>query len=57
MTHNTPPLNQEAPYRILVAVRDAEDLSTLLHLAYRLARAQNGEVYVLTVTPSETPPS
>ncbi len=49
--------NKTDQYMILVAVRDAEDLCTLMRLACHLAHAHEGNVCVLTVTSSNSPPS
>ncbi len=48
---------QNPIYTVLVAVRDAEDVRRLLCLGCALARAQEGRVYLLTVTPSDAPPT
>jgi len=44
-------------YRVLVALRDERGLCSLLRLACALARAHDGEVYLLTVTHSGARPS
>ncbi len=49
--------NHDKPYRVLVAVRDAKDLSPLLCLGCALARTHAGEVHLLTVTSDDTPPT
>ncbi len=41
---------KDTPYRVLVAVRDEQDMCSLLSFSCALARAQAGEVYVVTVT-------
>ncbi|MCP4540444.1 MAG: DUF389 domain-containing protein [Chloroflexi bacterium] len=53
--HTTTP--KETPYRVLVAVNDEHNLHPLLRLACAIARAQGGQVCLLTVTRSGTPPS
>ncbi len=45
------------PYRVLVALRDERSLCPLLRLACALARANDGEIHVLTVTRGGAPPS
>jgi len=45
------------PYRVLVAIRDERDLHSLLCLACALARARDGEVYLLSVTRDGVRPS
>ena len=45
-----------APFRILLAVRNAQDLTTLLRTAYSLARERDGEIRVLTVNRQGTKP-
>src|SRR5690606_8356888 len=46
-----------APYRVLVAAGSERDLKALLGTAHALARARGGEVRLLTVTRTGTPPS
>ncbi|MBN1261316.1 MAG: DUF389 domain-containing protein [Anaerolineae bacterium] len=46
-----------AAYRVLVTVRDADDMRVLFPLAHRMAKVHGGQVWILTVTPSEAPPS
>ncbi len=45
------------PYRVLVAIRDENDLCPLLRLGVALARAQDGEVRLLTVTRTGAQPA
>ncbi len=48
---------EEAPYRVMVAVRDERDVGGILPCACSLVRARRGELIVLTVTRNgERPP-
>lgn len=49
-------INSES-YRVLVAVRNEEDLGTLLRLACAIASQHSGRVRLITVTPDATPPA
>lgn len=49
--------NSNTPSRIMVAVRDATDLESLLYFTCRVAQAYKAEIYLITVNQSGKPPA